>query len=67
MTVHFPPIENEPNLAEPWVDVRLERAAVWGVSDVATGRARGWDAYARPVARRSSTSPGPVPIVVALR
>jgi hypothetical protein len=50
VTVHFPLVEAVPNLEEPWVDVRVERAAVWGVAGTATGRARGWDAPARPLA-----------------
>jgi len=28
----------------------VDRAAVWGVSGLAVGRARGWDAPARPLA-----------------
>jgi tRNA-2-methylthio-N6-dimethylallyladenosine synthase len=50
VTVHFPLIEAVPNLDEPWVDVRVERAAVWGVAGTATGRARRWDGAARPLA-----------------
>jgi tRNA A37 methylthiotransferase MiaB len=50
VTVHFPLVEAAPNLDEPWVDVRVERAAVWGVAGIATGRARAWDAAARPLA-----------------
>jgi tRNA-2-methylthio-N6-dimethylallyladenosine synthase len=50
VTVHFPLVEAAPNLAEPWVDVRVERAAVWGVAGTAVGRASGWDAPARPLA-----------------
>jgi tRNA-2-methylthio-N6-dimethylallyladenosine synthase len=50
VTVHFPLIEATPNLAEPWVDVAIDRAAVWGVSGIATGRARAWNAPARPLA-----------------
>jgi hypothetical protein len=42
-------IETAPNLAEPWIDVKIDRAAVWGVSGIAVGRARAWDAPARPV------------------
>jgi tRNA-2-methylthio-N6-dimethylallyladenosine synthase len=49
VTVHFPMIETAPNLAEPWIDVKIDRAAVWGVSGIAVGRARAWDAPARPV------------------
>jgi tRNA-2-methylthio-N6-dimethylallyladenosine synthase len=50
VTVHFPLIESAPNLAEPWIDVKVDTAAVWGVAGIATGRAGGWDALARPVA-----------------
>ncbi len=49
VTVHFPMVEAAPNLAEPWIDVRVERAAVWGVAGTAVGRAAGWDAPARPL------------------
>jgi tRNA-2-methylthio-N6-dimethylallyladenosine synthase len=49
VTVHFPLIETVPNLDEPWIDVSIDRAAVWGVSGIAVGRARGWDAPARPL------------------
>jgi tRNA-2-methylthio-N6-dimethylallyladenosine synthase len=49
VTVHFPMIEIVPNLDEPWIDVRIDRAAVWGISGIAVGRARGWDAPARPI------------------
>jgi tRNA-2-methylthio-N6-dimethylallyladenosine synthase len=50
VTVHFPLIEAVANLAEPWIDVHVDRAAVWGVSGIAVGRARAWDAPARPLA-----------------
>jgi tRNA-2-methylthio-N6-dimethylallyladenosine synthase len=50
VTVHFPLLETAPNLAEPWVDVAIDRAAVWGVSGIATGRAAAWDAPARALA-----------------
>jgi tRNA A37 methylthiotransferase MiaB len=50
VTVHFPMIEDAPNLAEPWIDVRIDRAAVWGVSGIAVGRAAAYDAPARPLA-----------------
>jgi tRNA-2-methylthio-N6-dimethylallyladenosine synthase len=50
VTVHFPMVEAAPNLAEPWIDVRIDRAAVWGVSGIAVGRASAWDAPARGVA-----------------
>ncbi|HEV8023121.1 MAG TPA: tRNA (N6-isopentenyl adenosine(37)-C2)-methylthiotransferase MiaB [Candidatus Lustribacter sp.] len=49
VTVHFPLIETVPNLAEPWVDVAVDHAAVWGVAGIATGRAGGFDAPARPL------------------
>jgi tRNA-2-methylthio-N6-dimethylallyladenosine synthase len=48
VTVHFPLVEDVPNLAEPWVDVRVERAAVWGVAGTATGRSSAFTAPARP-------------------
>jgi tRNA-2-methylthio-N6-dimethylallyladenosine synthase len=50
VTVHFPMIESAPNLDEPWIDVAVDTAAVWGVSGIAVGRARSWDTPARPVA-----------------
>jgi tRNA-2-methylthio-N6-dimethylallyladenosine synthase len=50
VTVHFPMLETVPNLAEPWIDVAVDRAAVWGVAGIATGRASGWDAPARALA-----------------
>jgi tRNA A37 methylthiotransferase MiaB len=49
VTVHFPLVEAAPNPAEPWIDVRVDRAAVWGVSGIATGRAAAWDAAAHPL------------------
>lgn len=60
VTVIFPIVGDEPNLAEPWVDVRVERANVWGVTGVAVGRAATHDAVARSVA-------APVLDLVALR
>jgi len=30
--------------------VHVDRAAVWGVSGIAAGRARAWDGPARPIA-----------------
>jgi tRNA A37 methylthiotransferase MiaB len=50
VTVHFPMIEAEANLAAPWVDVRIERAAVWGVAGTAVGRAARFDGIAMPLA-----------------
>ena len=50
VTVHFPLIETSPHLDEPWVDVEIERAQVWGVAGVAVGRAARWDAPAASVA-----------------
>jgi hypothetical protein len=47
--VHFPTIEQEPNLAEPWVDVRIERAAVWGVAGTPLARAARYDGPAMPI------------------
>ncbi len=52
VTVHFPLVESVPDLAAPWVDVRVERAAVWGVAGIATGRAARWDGPAQPLAPR---------------
>ena len=49
VTVHFPMLEAAPNLDEPWIDVAVDRAAVWGVSGIAVGRARAWDAPARAI------------------
>jgi tRNA-2-methylthio-N6-dimethylallyladenosine synthase len=60
VTVHFPMIESAPNLAEPWIDVAVDRAAIWGVSGIAVGRAATWDAPGRPLA-------APVIDLVALR
>jgi tRNA-2-methylthio-N6-dimethylallyladenosine synthase len=50
VTVHFPLDEVRPNLAEPWVDVRVERAAIWGVAGTAFARAASYDGPARPLA-----------------
>ncbi len=50
VTVHFPMIETSPQTAEPWVDVRIERAHVWGVSGSATGRVARWDGMAASIA-----------------
>jgi tRNA-2-methylthio-N6-dimethylallyladenosine synthase len=50
VTVHFPLLESAPNLAEPWIDVKIDTAAVWGVSGIAVGRAPAWDAPARQLA-----------------
>jgi tRNA-2-methylthio-N6-dimethylallyladenosine synthase len=51
VTVHFPLTEETPNLAEPWVDVHVERAAVWGVAGTALARAAHYDGPARPLVR----------------
>lgn len=49
-TVHFPYAETAPDLTLPWVDVRVERAAVWGVVGTAIGRAPAYGAPAVPLA-----------------
>jgi tRNA-2-methylthio-N6-dimethylallyladenosine synthase len=49
VTVHFPLVEDAPDLAAPWVDVRIERAAVWGVAGTALGRASAYTAPAVPL------------------
>jgi tRNA-2-methylthio-N6-dimethylallyladenosine synthase len=51
VTVHFPRVETAPDIAHPWVDVRIERAAVWGVAGTARGRAASYGAPAEPPAR----------------
>lgn len=50
VTVHFPLVESVPNLAEPWVDVAIDRAAVWGVSGTAVARSQRWDQPGRALA-----------------
>ncbi|MFN2459841.1 MAG: hypothetical protein ABR591_03995, partial [Candidatus Velthaea sp.] len=42
VTVVFPAVENVPNTREPWVDVRVEAAHVWGVTGTALGRAESY-------------------------
>jgi tRNA-2-methylthio-N6-dimethylallyladenosine synthase len=53
VTVVFPTIEERPNPARPWVDVRIESAFVWGVKGTAVGRASRYDGAAEPVAERA--------------
>ncbi|MEA2663419.1 MAG: tRNA-2-methylthio-N6-dimethylallyladenosine synthase, partial [Candidatus Eremiobacteraeota bacterium] len=50
VTVNFPMVEAAPDLARPWVDVRVESAAVWGVRGTCVGRAASYDGPAEPVA-----------------
>jgi tRNA-2-methylthio-N6-dimethylallyladenosine synthase len=50
VTVNFPLVETVPDLAHPWVDVRVESASVWGVRGTCTGRAAAFDGIAQPVA-----------------
>jgi tRNA-2-methylthio-N6-dimethylallyladenosine synthase len=50
VTVHFPMVETVPQLDQPWVDVRIERAAVWGVAGTAVARAARWDDPGLPLA-----------------
>lgn len=50
VTVNFPTIETAPDTAAPWVDVRVERASVWGLAGTAIARAERYDGPARPVA-----------------
>jgi tRNA-2-methylthio-N6-dimethylallyladenosine synthase len=40
VTVNAPWVESAADLAVPWLDVRVERAHVWGVSGTALGRAK---------------------------
>ncbi len=49
VTVNFPTVEEVPHLDEPWVDVRVERAAVWGVMGTAVARAAHYDAPGSPL------------------
>jgi tRNA-2-methylthio-N6-dimethylallyladenosine synthase len=51
VTVNVPLVEPSPDPALPWVDVRVESAAVWGVRGTCTGRAARWDGPSLPVAR----------------
>lgn len=50
VTVNFPMIEDVPDTAHPWVDVRIEAASVWGVRGTCIGRAARYDGPAEPVA-----------------
>jgi tRNA A37 methylthiotransferase MiaB len=50
VTVNFPMTEGAPDLSRPWVDVRVESAAVWGVRGTCVGRAASYDGRAEPVA-----------------
>jgi tRNA-2-methylthio-N6-dimethylallyladenosine synthase len=60
VTVNFPAVEDAPNLAEPWVDVRLDRAAVWGLMGTAVARAARFAGPARAL-------PPPILDLVTLR
>ena len=60
VTVNFPAAEDAPQVDEPWVDVRLERAAVWGLMGTAVARAA---RYAEP----GRVLPPPLVDLVALR
>jgi tRNA-2-methylthio-N6-dimethylallyladenosine synthase len=60
VTVNFPTVEDAPHVDEPWVDVRVERAAVWGVLGTALARAAHYDAPGRPL-------PAPLVDLVTLR
>jgi tRNA-2-methylthio-N6-dimethylallyladenosine synthase len=57
VTVIFPTIEEAPLPAAPWVDIRVERAFVWGVKGAAVGRAAGWDLPADAVSARRREPP----------
>jgi tRNA-2-methylthio-N6-dimethylallyladenosine synthase len=50
VTVNAALVEATPNLDEPWIDVRIERAHVWGVSGTLVGRAARYDGAARAIA-----------------
>ncbi|MDB5041967.1 MAG: hypothetical protein JWN27_2693 [Candidatus Eremiobacteraeota bacterium] len=50
VTVNFPMIETDPDVAHPWVDVRIEAASVWGVRGTCIGRTASYDGAATPVA-----------------
>jgi len=60
VTVNFPTVEEAPHVDEPWVDVRVERASVWGVAGTAVARAA---SYADPGRRL----PAPLVDLVTLR
>ena len=49
VTVNFPADEAVPDLAQPWADVIVEGASVWGVRGTCVGRAAAFDGSARPV------------------
>ncbi len=49
VTVNFPMVEAEPDLARPWADVRVESSSVWGVRGTCVARARAFDAPGEPV------------------
>lgn len=50
VTVNFAQIETSPQLDAPWVDVRVERASVWGVTGTPLARAARYDGPAVPLA-----------------
>ncbi|HYZ17795.1 MAG TPA: tRNA (N6-isopentenyl adenosine(37)-C2)-methylthiotransferase MiaB [Candidatus Acidoferrum sp.] len=50
VTVNIPTIESQPDLTRPWIDVRVESAAVWGVRGTCVGRAASYDGPAESVA-----------------
>ena len=50
VTINFPMIEAVPDVARPWVDVRVESASVWGVRGTCLGRATSYAGVANPVA-----------------
>jgi tRNA-2-methylthio-N6-dimethylallyladenosine synthase len=49
VTVNFPMVEDVPDVARPWVDVRVESASVWGVRGTCVGRAAAYGGRADPV------------------
>jgi tRNA-2-methylthio-N6-dimethylallyladenosine synthase len=57
VTVIFPTIESAPTPGQPWVDVRVDRAFVWGVKGRAVGRAARWDAPAAAVGAPAPVAP----------
>ncbi|MBV9440287.1 MAG: MiaB/RimO family radical SAM methylthiotransferase, partial [Candidatus Eremiobacteraeota bacterium] len=50
VTVNFPTIESAPDVARPWVDVRVEGASVWGLRGTCVARAARCDGPSEPVA-----------------
>ena len=50
VTVNFPMIESVPDVARPWVDVRVEGASVWGVRGTCVGRSATYHGVAETVA-----------------